>query len=416
MYESATAVSLKPLAAAPGVVVVHNRYLLPGGEDQVFAAETALLERHGHCVVRHAIGNERLQDRGRFALALGAVWSGESYRSLRRLFRESGAKVAHFHNILPQVSPAGYYAARAEGLAVVQTLHNYRLVCPVATMFRDGRVCEDCLGKRVAWPGILHGCYRGSRAATATVATMLAVHGAAGTWGRRVDLYLALTEFAKRKLIDGGLPGERILVKPNFLADDPGAGVGSGGYALYAGRLSPEKGIRVLLEAWEHHRPKLGLRILGDGPMAPEVRAAADRVPGLRWEGWQPREAVERAFRDAAILVMPSLWYEGFPMTAVEAYAAALPLVASDIGSLADIVVDGRTGRLVPPGDAAALARGVDEIAESPALLDRLRAGARAEYLARYTAERNYALLMEAYRAALARAHGTRAAVRGARR
>jgi glycosyltransferase involved in cell wall biosynthesis len=229
-----------------------------------------------------------------------------------------------------------------------------------------------------------------------------------------VDLYLALSEFAKRKLIAGGLPGERMLVKPNFLSADPGIGAGSGGYALYAGRLFPEKGIRVLLEAWEHHRPKLDLRIVGDGPMGAEVRAAAERVPGLRWEGWQRREEVDRALREAVVLVMPSLWYEGLPMTAVEAYAAALPLVASDIGSLADIVADGRTGRLVPPGDAAALARSVDEIAEFPALRDRLRAGARAEYLARYTAERNYTLLMEGYRRALARVAATRAVGRRA--
>ena len=410
MYEDVDSIALRPVPAAPGVVVVHNHYLLPGGEDQVFAAETALLECHGHPVVRHAVDNERIQERGRIALAVGAVWNRSSYRSLRKVFRESGAQVAHFHNILPQVSPAGYYAARAEGLAVVQTLHNYRLVCPVATLFRGGRVCEDCLGRRIAWPGIMHGCYRGSRSATAAVAAMLALHGVAGTWNHGVDLYLALTEFAKRKLIAGGLPRELIGVKPNFLASDPGVGDGAGGYALYAGRLSPEKGIRVLLEAWERHRPKLELRILGDGPMAAEVRAAVARVPGLRWEGWQPREMVERAFRDAAVLVMPSLCYEGFGMTAIEAYAAGLPVVASDIGSLADIVADGRTGRLVPPGDAAALARGVDEIVGSPALRDRLRSGARAEYLARYTAEQNYALLMEAYRTALARVQITRAA------
>ena len=414
MHESTADLPLKSLATSPGIVAVHNRYLLPGGEDEVFAAETALLERNGHCVIRYAISNEQVKERGRIGLALGAVWSGDSYRRLRRLFRDSGAGIAHFHNIVPQISPAGYYAARAEGLAVVQTLHNFRLVCPVGTFFRDGRVCEDCLGKHVAWPGILHGCYRSSRAATATVATMLAVHGAAGTWNRKVDLYLALTEFGKRKMIAAGLPEERIVVKPNFVATDQGVGTGSGGYALYAGRLSPEKGIRPLLEAWERHRPKLELCILGDGPLAEDVRAAVGRVPAIRWLGWRSREDVERAFREAIVLVMPSLWYEGFPMTVIEAYAAGLPVVASNIGSLADIVADGRTGRLVPPGDAAALARAVEEIAVSPALLDRLKSGARAEYLARYTADRNYSLLMDSYQMALARAHATRGVAREA--
>ena len=166
----------------PRVAVIHNRYQQPGGEDGVFAGETDLLERQGHEVVRYVLDNQAIDGMGRLALARATVWNGDAYAGLRRLFASYRPDVAHFHNTFPLVSPAGYYAARREGVAVVQTLHNFRLACPNALFFRDGHVCEDCSGKAVAWPGVLHACYRGSRAASGMTAAMLAVHRALGTW------------------------------------------------------------------------------------------------------------------------------------------------------------------------------------------------------------------------------------------
>jgi glycosyltransferase involved in cell wall biosynthesis len=231
------------------ILAIHNSYQQPGGEDQVFLAETSLLERYGHQVVRYSKHNDRAAGMNRLALAGTALWNNSTYRDLRVLIRRERPDVAHFHNTFPLVSPAGYYAAKAEGVPVVQTLHNYRLLCPNALFFRDGGVCEDCMGKAITWPGVVHKCYRGSRAASGLVTAMLATHRALRTWTDMVDVYIALTEFARRKFIEGGLPEERMTVKPNFVDPDPGPGTSDDGHALFVGRLSPEKGVDTLLAA-----------------------------------------------------------------------------------------------------------------------------------------------------------------------
>jgi glycosyltransferase involved in cell wall biosynthesis len=315
----------------------------------------------------------------------------------------SGVEVAHFHNTWPVISPAGYYAARAQGVAVVQTLHNYRLVCPAATLYRDGAVCEDCLG-RAPWSGILHACYRGSRAATSVLASMVVAHRALGTWRRAVDVYVALTGFARDKLAEGGLPAERLVVKPNFVHPDPGAGPGDGGFALFAGRLTAEKGVDLLLAAWRRSRPALRLRIVGDGPLAPAVDEQIAALPDVERSGWLPRSEVLEMMRRAAFAIVPSGWYEGFPMTIAEAFACATPVLASNLGSLGTIVDDGRTGRLFRPGDAVDLAEKLSWLASRPEELARMRIEARGEYERHYDADAGYARLMEVYGLALGRA------------
>ena len=221
------------------VLSVHNFYRQPGGEDRVFADEAALLEQNGHTVVRYEEHNRRINGAG-IAAAGSAVWSNHSFRGLRSILQAQPCDVVHFHNTFPLISPSGYFAARNSGLPVVQTLHNYRLICPAGTLLRDGSACEDCIERRSLLPAMIHGCYRGSRPATAAVVTMLAVHRAAGTWRRMVDLYVSPSNFARKRLIAGGLSAKSIVVKPPFVAPDPGAGTGCGGYALFAGRLSEE--------------------------------------------------------------------------------------------------------------------------------------------------------------------------------
>src|SRR5579872_5157003 len=205
------------------ILSVHNFYRQPGGEDRVFADEAALLEQHGHTVVRYQEHNSRIAGAG-ISAAASAVWSNRSLRHLRSVLREQACDVAHFHNTFPLISPAGYYAASAVNVPAVQTLHNYRLICPAGTLLRDGAVCEECIGRVSLLPSLIHGCYRGSRPATAAVAAMVGIHRAGGTWRRMVDAYIAPSEFARKKLIAGGLPAERIVTKPNFVAPDPGAG------------------------------------------------------------------------------------------------------------------------------------------------------------------------------------------------
>jgi glycosyltransferase involved in cell wall biosynthesis len=383
------------------IMAVHNRYQRPGGEDQVFADETALLEAENHSVLRCEVHNDRVEHMNRATLARDTVWNASAYRELGALIRRERPEVAHFHNTLPLVSPAGYYAARAEGVPVIQTLHNYRLLCPVALFFRDGRVCEDCMGKAVPWPGVVHACYRGSRAASGAVATMLTLHRAMRTYSQVVDVYVALTEFARNKFIEGGLPAGKIVVKPNFVAPDPGPGQGGGGYALFVGRLAPEKGTGTMLAAWDRLGTGIPLKIVGDGPLRDQVRRAAAGRSNLEWLGHRPVADVHALMKRADMLVFPSEWYETFGRVAAEAFAAGTPVVAADIGAIAELVEHGRTGLLFRPGDPEDLAAQVGWALSHPSQLRRMREEARAEFEAKYTAERNYLALMEIYAAAL---------------
>jgi glycosyltransferase involved in cell wall biosynthesis len=385
------------------ILAVHNRYQRPGGEDQVFAEETALLESRGNRVFRCEVHNDRVEHTGRLTLAKDTVWNASAYRELGALIRRERPDVVHFHNTLPLISPAGYYAARAEGVPVVQTLHNYRLLCPVALFFRDGHVCEDCMGKAVPWPGVVHGCYRGSRTASGVVATMLTVHRALRTWTETVDVYVALTGFARDKFVEGGLPAGKIQVKPNFVAPDPGRGEGGGGYALFVGRLAPEKGTGTMLAAWDRLEPGIPLKIVGDGPLKDRVARTAATRPNVEWLGHRPVAEVHALMRKAEMLILPSEWYETFGRVAAEAFAAGTPVLAADIGAVAELVKHGRTGLKFRPGDPEDLATQVDWALSHPANLRRMRGEARAEFEARYTAEINYPKLMQIYESALQR-------------
>jgi glycosyltransferase involved in cell wall biosynthesis len=385
------------------VLAVHNRYQQPGGEDQVFFAETALLESYGHRVVRYTTHNDQVAGMNRLALAGNTLWNLSTYQELRALMRQERPDVAHFHNTFPLVSPASYYAAKAEGVPVVQTLHNYRLLCPDALFFRDGRVCEDCVGKVVPWPGVVHKCYRGSRAASGVVAAMLTTHRALRTWTEMVDVYVALTEFARRKFIEGGLPAGKIVVKPNFVYPDPGPGEGRGGYALFVGRLAPEKGVGTLLAAWERLDGRIPLKVVGDGPLREKAAEAASRQSCVEYLGYRPAEEVHALLKEASTLVFPSEWYETFGRVAAEAFATATPVIAADIGALAELVEHGHTGLRFRPGDPEDLAAHVGWFLSHPEEHARMRREARAEYEAKYTAQRNHQLLLEIYSSALER-------------
>ena len=270
---------------------------------------------------------------------------------------------------------------------------------------RDGRVCEDCLGKAIAWPAVRHRCYRGSAAGSAVVAGMVAWHRLRKTWTRSVDLYYTLTDFARRKFIEGGFAAEKIAVKPNFVRSDPGMGTGDGGYGVFVGRLSPEKGLDTLLAAWsllaaDANAPPL--KIVGDGPLAPAVAAAAAQNPRIQWLGARPLAETQSIIGQAKLLVMPSVWYETFGRTIIEAFAGGVPVIASNLGAMAELVADGRTGLCFEPGNAVDLAVKVRAIFGDPERLATMRRAARCEFEARYTAEANYRLLMRIYSQALA--------------
>ena len=381
------------------ILLIHNYYQQPGGEDQVFATEAALLEANGHTVIRYTAHNNQVAEMNQLSLVQATFWNKAVYQELRALIRRERPQVAHFHNTFPLISPAAYYAAKAEGVAVVQTLHNYRLLCPSqgGIFLRQGEVCEDCLGKFVPWSGIVHSCYRNSKAGTTVHAIMLSWHRAMQTWTKMVDVYIALTEFAQQKFIQGGLPEAKMVIKPNFVYPDPNPGMGQGGYALFVGRLASEKGINTLLAAWEQLGNGVPLKIVGDGPLAVQVDQATQRLPEIEWLGQLPKTQVLALMQSAQILLFPSLWYEGFPMVIAEAFAVGLPVVASNLGSMSSLIDPGRTGLHFCPGNPEDLAAQVEWVLTHPTALTQMRQESRAEFEAKYTAAQNYQILMEIY-------------------
>ncbi len=393
------------------ILLVHESYVHTGGEDTVFASETDMLRRFGHTVLRYVEDNRRIAGIGPLRMAVKTHWSSASYEKLTLLLRRESPEVAHFHNTFPLISPSAYYACRNAGTPVVQTLHNYRLVCPGALLLRNGRVCEDCLRRRLPWPGMLHSCYRGSRIQSAAVASMLAFHRLLGTWRREVDLFIAPTVFAKKEFARGGLPEKRIAVKPNFVYPDPGSGKCGGGYALYSGRLSSEKGVSVLLGAWRGLKG-IPLSIAGDGPLMDLARQfALDRPErDVRLYGQCSRAEVFTLMKDARALVFASTCLESFSMVIAEAFACGLPVIAPDSGAAAELVEDRRTGLLFRSGEPHDLADKLAWLWSHTEEARRMGLEARAEFEAKYSMERNYPQLMEIYSRAMSNRRGTASA------
>ncbi|MBD2355802.1 glycosyltransferase family 4 protein [Tolypothrix sp. FACHB-123] len=379
------------------ILTIHNRYQIKGGEDECFEAEVNLLRQMGHEVEIYEENNDKVAVLGKLNIATRTVWSDESYQTVKGLLASKPFDVVHVHNFFPIVSPSVYYAAKTEGVPVVQTLHNYRLLCPNALFFRDGQVCEDCLGQFIPYSGVVHGCYRDSKVASGGVATMLTVHRLMATWSKTVDLYIALTEFARQKFIAGGLPAEKIVVKPNFVSLEPTVGNGCGGYALFVGRLSVEKGLDTILQAWEHLGTQIPLKIVGDGPLADQVLAAAKTLPQVEWLGRKTMSEVHDLMGEAMFLVFPSKWYETFGRVAIEAFAKGTPVIAANIGAIAELVDSGRTGLHFRPGDADDLTAKVKWLLANPSNLSQMRQQARAEFETKYTAVKNYQRMMEIY-------------------
>lgn len=380
------------------VLSVYNRYVNRGGEDEVFESEVNLLLRHG-CEVVAVTDRTRVPPTAleRLRFAAGTVWSGQAKKRFRCLLSLTKPQVVHFYNTFPLFSPSVYYACHEADVPVVQVVQNYRLICPKATLYRDGSICEACVGKPIPWPGILHGCYHGSRSETAVVAAMLSLHRSLRTWRDRVSVYVAASEFSRRKLAEGGVPEDRIVVKPNFLDPDPGARSGAGEYALFVGRLSAEKGVPTLLEAWGS-LPVVPLKIAGDGPLLARVEEAAARGGGtIEVLGRVERAEILTLMKGARFLVFPSRWYEGFPVTLVEALACGLPVVASRLGAMSEAVRESRSGLLFEPGDAGGLRRCAERLWESPREAEEMGRAAREDFETRYTAERNFEMLMAIY-------------------
>lgn len=377
------------------VLLVHNRYQQAGGEDNVVAAEAKLLSDHGHGIELWSVENNDLPTglTGKIKTALTTSYSPSSLTIARDKLRRFQPDVVHVHNFFPQISPSVYDACLEKNVPVVQTLHNYRLICPGATLMRQGRVCEQCITGspyQAAW----HGCYRDSKLGSLVVAHMVAQHRRKGTWQHKVSRFIALTDFAKSKFVEAGFPSGKIAVKANFV-DEPllETSRSKPAFALYVGRIAEEKGIKTLLKAWSSLDAQVMLKVAGSGSLE-ALLSGKNNITAL---GQQSAEQISRLMQQATFLVLPSEWYEGFPLVLVEAFAHGLPVLASRLGSMADIIKDGENGMLFAPGDAPDLASKAKWLLENPQQTQKLGENAKRTFLAKYTAEQNYTELMAIY-------------------
>lgn len=382
------------------VLVVHNRYQQRGGEDVVVEAETALLRAHGMQVSEYRRDNDELtglSPLANAAAALATVWSAQAARDIAGLCAQRRPDLIHFHNTYPLISAAPYWTAARRAIPVVQTLHNFRLLCPQAMLLRQGRACLACVG-RLPWRAVVHGCYHGSALRSGVAATALSAHRLLGTYRRRVGAYIALSHFSRELFIAGGLPAARLHVKPNFVSDfgAPPAGPRSGG--LFVGRLSEEKGVAVLLAAMALLGPeRCRLRLAGDGPMAGLVRQQAP----AQWLGALAPGQVRLQMQRSLFLVAPSTCLETFGLAVIEAFACGLAVIGSAHGGVGELIEDGVTGLLVAPGDAADLAQKIRWALDHPQAMVNMGLAARARYLQHYTPQRNFQQLQAIYRTLL---------------
>ena len=384
------------------ILIAHNRYQQFGGEDQVVAAEAGMLSRNGHRVEHLSFDNEGIQGGpAKVGAALSSFFSLSSYDRALKVLEGFGPDVLHVHNFIPNLSPSIFFASKRARVPVVQTLHNYRLICANALLYRDGSVCEECVQADSFLPGVRHGCYRGSRVGSAIVGANMALHSSLGTWVQRINRYIVLTEFAAQKL-SLRVPPSLIRVKPNFVPDR-GAGEANGDFLLYVGRLSQEKGLETLIAADKLGPLPLPVVIVGDGPLRGTLEEACAR-PGtrLRMIGRQSGDEVLLWMKRAAALLLPSTCYEGFPMTIAEALSVGLPVIASRTGGIPEIVPDCLCGLLHTPGDPKALVSTVEEFSRMvPETLSAMRVAARNRYLEKYSEVRNHVELIRIYEEAI---------------
>lgn len=378
------------------ILIAHNSYQQCGGEDTVVKAELALLKAYGHSVELYQVNNDKVTSfPEKLQVAFNVPYSQVSKKKFLAYLKKYQLQIVHVHNFFPILTPAIYDACIAMGIPVVQTLHNYRTICPGALLMRGGKVCEICI-RQSPFKSVFHRCYRNSFLGTFAVARMVAYHRSNQTWGNKVDRLIALTRFGKMKFVEAGFPSEKISVKSNFCnieipkkqnPEKPRTG------CLFVGRLSREKGLSTMMAAWENL--KLPLRIAGDGPLIDYVKKA--NLSNVSILGNLSSEQVSTEMSNAAFLVMPSECYEGFPMVLVEAFAHGLPVIASRLGAMAEIVEDGKTGLHFDPGCPEDLTRKVKWMVDHQEECRQMGENALQVYEEKYTPAKNYSTLQGIY-------------------
>jgi len=386
------------------ILIVHNRYQFFGGEDVIVQQEKSLLESGGHEVYLYERTNAEIETLlNKFFTGLKAVYSFSGKKEISSIITKFQPDIVHVHNFFPLLSPSIYQAAKEKKVAVVQSLHNYRLVCPNALLFREGKICEQCVSLGWPWFSLFYACYRKQRIQTLPVFVMLGWHNLRHTWQKQVDAYIALSSFQKKVLVKGGLPSAKIVVKPNFVYDP---GVGSPqrqNFALYVGRLAPEKGIELLLQVYQKNSLNLPLKIVGNGPLLETVKEVAKRLfPIVQFLGEKNKTEVLDLMRQAKVLILPSIWYECLPLVFIEALACGLPVVAFSPNSFSEYVEKTDAGWLVDSKDQKSLAQVINAVANLTEVeMKDYRERARNAYLKNFTPEENYQQLIAVYKKVL---------------
>lgn len=388
------------------ILLVHNHYgsQAPSGENHVFELERDLLHRYGHEVRTFERHSDNLRARGALGVMQGAIttpWGFASAQEIRRQISSFKPDIVHAHNTFPMITPSIFSAAK--GAARVLTLHNYRLFCPNAIPMRNGRNCTECLDQKSVVPSLRYGCYRNSRVATLPIALNISINRLLGTWTKDIERFIALTDFQRQTMGRAGLPKHRIEVKPNFYPGKPVRVpfLERPMRVVFAGRLSEEKGALELVEAWNEWGEKAPeLRIVGDGPLLVPLRRRADKNPRIVFVGQVSQEKAEAEIALARLLLVPSKWFEGFPMVLREAFAFGVPIGVSDQGALPSIAAEAG-GLVFRSGDAKDLLTKVQHLFSNQDQLARMAGKSGDAFEKKFSEVQNYEKLMNIYESAI---------------
>lgn len=379
------------------ILIVHNYYQISGGEDTVVANEKTMLEKHGHKVILYSRNNAELKQMSKIRilfLPFTTVFNLRTYKEIKKQIRRENIDVVHVHNTLNLISPAVYYAARSMKVPVVQTVHNFRLLCPGATFYRDGHICEDCV-KNGLKCAVKYSCYRGSKAQTLVCAISTWLHRTTGIYGR--INYICLTEFNKDKLLQlKHIKPERVFVKPNFVENNSFIPEEERlNQFVFVGRLDKLKGVDILFEAWKRMgEGAIKLIVCGMGPMEGWCKSfIKENVVNIEMRGFVPNDEALKIIANSKALVLPTQWYEGFPMSIVEAFSVGTPVICSDLGNAGSVVEEGITGYKFRYDSIESIMSAIDKMREKPLNKEKIK----KIYEIKYSENANYKILNDIY-------------------
>ena len=378
------------------ILIVHNYYRIPGGEDTVVKNEKDMLEENGHKVVLYTRNNDEIKNLGKIKLLFESFFSFKTYNEVKRIVKENNIDVVHVHNTLPLVSPSIYYAAKKCKVKVIQTVHNFRLMCPSGTFTRKNSICEDCVQQNL-FAAIRHKCYRNSKIQTSIVALTLLLHRILGTY-KIIDKYIVLTEFNKNKL-KVILDEKKIVIKPNFVKRSMNLELNNEKkHFLFLGRIEELKGIRLLVKTCEKMK-NIEIVIAGTGPLEEEIKQyiKKNKIKNINLVGYKSKEEVFNLLKTAKALIVPSQCYEGFPMTIVESLSLGVPVITGNIGNLSTIIKHNYNGLIFNYNNEKSLMIAIDKLNKDVVLRKKLSLGANETYNQKYNEIENYRILEQIY-------------------